>query len=247
MMKKLMIILFVTLMSIVPAYAGMNSFLDVDVKCVLKSINLATFTETDDESQIDSVTPAQVTWTDMEQDYTEIVYRDYGANYFNGDFSFRFTCQYANIDNWGITAFFVLNKNLESGGVTTNTTEETDDLVSFRIYDNDGTEELKLHVYEDGVSTAADTWASPSPSTDYYITITRDYDGGANSTGQYKVYIRTGSHSGTLQDTLSVDSIVGEQNDFQYLFVLDGWEKAIGSRESDGYTKDWSWGACLIE
>ena len=46
-------------------------------------------------------------------------------------------------------------------------------------------------------------------STTYYITLHRDDDGGANSTGQYTLEIRTGSHTGVLQETLSIDSSAG--------------------------------------
>jgi hypothetical protein len=109
--------------------------------------------------------------------------------------------------------------------------DASEDAISLNHYNNT----IRLEVMENGSATQ-DPYSASSGTT-YYITLSRDDDGGENSTGQVTAEIRTGSHTGTLQETLTVDCAAGEQNDFQYLYVPSCYDDGA-SQSSDGFIRN---------
>ena len=153
---------------------------------------------------------------------TVYIYKDFGADYFSGDFSHRFIVNASAFDN-SIHSYpaqwMVGNAVGDEYALSTSV-----DVQMFRFYEaTDTVYGMQVLIYEDGSQADEDQFTSPLLNTDYYVTIDRDDDGGANNTGQLTVYICTTNYYGeagaSLQDTLTVDSSAGEQNDFRYLYV----------------------------
>lgn len=199
--------------------------------------NFTTYTEFDEDSDITVDSATKVSWDTFNSRRSEAyLYKDKGVNHFSGDFIHKFEAYFSRADEFCQAAFWMISNTagdfqslLESGG----------DGVLF-AHQND-TENLDIYLVENGAVPTQDSWASPGPqlSTLYFIEIVRDDDGGANNTGRYTVYIRTGSHAGALQDTLTIDCSAGEQNDFRYIFGMAGrHDSSINNGTSTGYTQN---------
>ncbi|MHA2403593.1 MAG: hypothetical protein ACXADH_11430 [Candidatus Kariarchaeaceae archaeon] len=199
------------------------------------SCDFDTFTKVDASSKITAETSTRITWVDMDRDIDSYKYKVYSGGEFDGDFTFRFTVNMSNaldlwdlVGNWGLA-------------------QEADDIagwagdgcyVSSHWNPDSNFYYIALYIVENGSEVGSDATLSGtiSASTDYFITVTREDGGGGSGTGQYKAYIRTESHGGALQDTLSADSSANEQNDFTYLYGVVSENAAAGGRDIDGYT-----------
>lgn len=159
-----------------------------------------------------------VTWTSLNQNDDSYVVRDnYAASYFGGDFTFIAKVSVSQMTDGG--EVYLLTASETSGGVNDAQTN-SDDYLTAEFQSPAGVPHFRLWVGGAGGSSLVATTETISKSTDYYLTLTREDGAGANSTGQAKLYIRTTSHTGTLVETLSLDSDAGEQADYQYFFPL---------------------------
>ena len=173
--------------------------------------DFTTYTEVDNGADI-SKTASKITATAARSRQDQFyVYKDMGAGFFDGDFTHQFEIEFSSVGGNSVVAFWMLSNSVKDFYGVVNGSE---DGIVFNLYDDNPGEDLSLKVVENGSATT-DTWSNPGPqaSTTYYITITRDDDGGVNNTGRITAEIRTGSHAGALQDTLTVDCSAGEQND----------------------------------
>lgn len=196
--------------------------------------DFTTYTEVDPGNDITVDSSTKVSWVDLQaRDITAHLYKDKGIDYFSGDFTHKFEVQFSNVANITQMAFWALANSV---GDIEDWKSANEDAHMFNIYDD--TENLDLYILENG-ATVYDRWAAPGPlaSTTYFIEIVRDDDGGANNTGRLTAYIRTGSHTGTLQDTLVVDCSAGEQNDFRYLYAVQTRDTA-NPGGVDGFTQN---------
>lgn len=191
--------------------------------------DFTTYDETDEVGNV-TVISSKVSWATLSRNHTSHVSRSKGSNHFRRDFEHLFEIQLSNVVSSPVICFWAL-ANVQL------------DLKALRDAGGDGAQllhyqsaRLELHVLENG-SYTRDIWASASANTTYYVTLARDDDGGANSTGQYTAEIRTGSHTGTLKDTLTVDCAAGEQNDFEYIFGLMSYDDNSPSW-ADGFTQN---------
>lgn len=197
--------------------------------------DFTTYTEVDQGDKIVVDSAIKVSWTGLASRWLHgYVYKDFGVDHFNGDFTHKFETQYSGISDVAV---------LVSSWVLGNTVGDlriivagSGDAHSFHLY-NGGTPSFRLWIVEGG-ATSADEWASPSASTTYFVEIVRDDDGGSNNTGRLTAYIRTGSHSGVLQDTLVVDCAAGEQNDFRYIYAVSTYDDSSSVEISSGYTQN---------
>lgn len=197
--------------------------------------DFTTYTEFDEGSDITVDSATKVSWLALEtRRNTGYVYKDKGVNHFNGDFTHKFEMQFSNVGDTAHVSYWLLANAI---GDFEALRVAGEDFYAFRLYDS--TEELYLSIYENG-SVTNDGWAPPGPqaSTTYYIEIVRDDDGGANNTGRLTAYIRTGSHSGALQDTLVVDCAAGEQNDFRYLYCASTRDSSGLPGGTTGFTQN---------
>jgi len=200
--------------------------------------NLYNYIQVDPSSRI-TVTEVihEIRWTDLDGDVTGYVYCDKGANHFGGDFEHKFEMQFSNCENGCLTAHWLLANDIMDFYAMSNGGKD-----GHFLYEYDDNERLEFGTLEDGVRQQ-DEWpaTAPLPSTTYFITITRNDDGGANNTGLLTCLICTGNYSdkgGTLKDTLVQDCAAGKQNDFQYVYAVSSWNTGNADRNADGLTQN---------
>ncbi len=192
--------------------------------------DFTTYTEVDPEADI-SKTASTTSLTSISESANSYVYKDFGVNHFSGDLIHEFEFQTSNEvgATWAGT-FYALENFLGTGpGSVSNGGD------AFRFFKN-GNEALYIYLQENG-SISSDNTIALAQAVTYFITVVRNDSGGANNTGLYTVYIRTGSHTGTLVDTLTVTSAAGEQNDFRYMYSYQRIQ-ASGSDTSDGFIQN---------
>lgn len=193
--------------------------------------------EVDEHNEITKTDADTITWVQLDRDATSYVYKDFTASYFDGDLTARFSCQFTNTYMAIIGHFGLFNEVDHLNSIA-------GDGVSFKHYHDSTTSHFYLTVYENGGSTH-DYWDAPVAGITYYITVTRDDDGGANNTGQWNAYIRITNHAGELKDTLTLDCAAGEQNDFQYMYAVQSFDDVNGDRDADGFIDTLEWKECL--
>jgi len=206
--------------------------------------NFTTFDETDENSKVTIDSATKVSWSGLQRDDTAHVSKSYGANHFAGDFTHKFEMYFGSLLNSAWTAHWALcNSQVEMTAILGGL-----DALIILSYDN--TEYISLWIAENG-SLIGDDWLPPGPQsgTLYYITVSRDDDGGANGTGQLTVLICTGNYSdlgGTLKDTLVADCSVGEQNDFEYLYACMSRDSSTNGCDHSGYTQNLDIGEAAV-
>jgi hypothetical protein len=202
--------------------------------------DFTTYTETDEGADV-TVTSTKVDYTNLlTRDDDARVRKDMGAAFFDGDFYHTFESYFANSDvyalawEWGLA---------ESAKNQEDIVLDSESAISFVYYNhNTQSHTFRLRHIESGAQSNQDFYDGPSPSTLYYISMTRDHDGGVNSTGRYRAYICTGDYygeGGSVVDVLNVDASAGEQNDYRYVFALNTNTTGAGANpEVDGYTQN---------
>ena len=188
--------------------------------------------------EIDNVTVTSTTTSvdDLDRDETTYVVEAAADQSISlaGDFFHRFEMQMSDSLNASYIIYWAV---AESEGDRAAIVGRSEDFVFIRITNILGVLGLGIFTVEDGSFVVNDTMTVTTGVT-YYVTVYRDDDGGANSTGQYTVWVRTGSHIGTLVDTLTVDASAGEQNDYSYIYSLMGVGDAGGGATADGFTQN---------
>lgn len=221
-MKKLIFIIF--LLFAAAAYGANEDF--------------TTYDDSQDENgEITVDSAAQVSWVALDRDSTAYVYKDKTASFFSGDFTHQFEMQYSAVSSNALIGVWCLTNAV---GDMKALIDASADFVIVRQFQS---ARIDCVVYENGGSGIADSWTSASASTPYFITVSRDDDGGGNSTGRYTVTIRITSHSGAVQDTLgggtgNLDCSAGEQNDFRYIYCVNSYDDATADNYASGYCKD---------
>lgn len=200
--------------------------------------DFTTYTEFDEGSDVTVDSAAKVSWVLFRPRYsTYYLYKDKGVNHFSGDFNHKVECYFSVMYyDWPFYAHWMIANIV---GDMKDVADAAGDAHVLRVYDpKTGSKYFQLVIIENGVATA-DTSIEVSLSTLYFVEIVRDDDGGANNTGRLTAYIRTGSHTGVLIDTLVVDSSVGEQNDFRYIYALASYDTSSNySTWATGYTQN---------
>lgn len=182
------------------------------------------------------------------------LYKDMSLNYFNSDFTHRIKVNISNIvpaahTPESILYFWALTKAAGAGDLYQYRATNADFWGLF-VYGPNSNFKIYLNKSENG-SNDSDISIDLSYNTNYFITISRDDDGGVNGTGRYTCYICTGNYyelnGASLIDTLQLDAGVGEQNDFRYIWSLSTYKASVwGGREVYGSIKDLNLGE-LIE
>lgn len=192
--------------------------------------NFTTYDKTDEGTNI-TVIASKVSWAGLGRDDSSHVSDSKGVGHFSGDFAHKFECLWENEVEYGISIYWSL---ANQQGDFKEIRDASGDFLTF--HNEDGT--FVLNVDENGSSADQEVYAVPAESTLHFVTITRDDDGGANNTGQLVALIRTGSHSGNLEATLTADCSVGEQNDFEFVFGLMSYDDNQAPHSIDGYTQN---------
>lgn len=245
-------ILFICLFFISIANAGqlmiLNPFIGSS-PCTLTAQDLTdSWNETDPGGDIVVDSAIQVTVTTIDKDVSSFLDKDKTADHFAGDFTVRFTLNVSLLDNFSLSYAWGLANEEKDFKTIKDEALEADDYVAFQINGGNGDDRFVLIVEEDGSVLSDPSSFNPTLSTDYYITITRDDDAGANNTGQLKAYLCTTAYctsGGNLQDTLSVDSSAGEQNNFRYLFQVSSHDASTAGDNATWVATDLEYGLCL--
>jgi len=191
--------------------------------------DFTTFTEVDADGVGLTVASGSVSWTAWDtRTETAYVYKDFTAGYFSGDFTHRFTMTYSGVSGGPLISYWGVANAV---GDVYAIQQASGDMIRFGQY----TDELRLIVTANGTDTQ-DVYTATAGT--YYVTVARDDDGGANGTGQVTATIRTGSHTGTVVDTLSVDCAVGEQNDYRYLYGASSYDHIQADHTISGSVSD---------
>lgn len=205
--------------------------------------DFTTYDETDEGTNV-TVIAAKVSWVGVDRDETSHVSDSKGVNHFSGDFTHKFEFQASNMDNSAQYSHWAL-ANAQADSKTL--VDASADFYHFRSRNAAGTYQLRLFVVENGSGTN-DEWTGGAEGTTYFVTISRDDDGGANNTGQLTAEIHTGDYhpGGVHKDLLTVDCSAGEQNDFEYAFGFMSYDDNTTSRAGDGFTQNLDLGEVVV-
>jgi len=191
-----------------------------------------TYTEFDEGDDITIVSYAIISWVDFKtRDEKGYVFKDYGADHFGvgngGDHDILFEFLFANMGNTSATHHLLLS-TLATGDQRDIRLADAD-MFSVKVWDD--TPNIRTQLWHGGDLRDSDTWLKPGPqeNTLYYVQQVRARGGGVNSTGRYTTYIRTGSHTGLLRDTLQIDCAAGEQDDYQFCYAISGQDSDAGT------------------
>jgi hypothetical protein len=191
-----------------------------------------TYTVVDPDGEL-SVSTNGVNVADYDRDNPTYIYKDYGAGFFAPatDFSHRFEIMQDN-DNGSASYYWFMLANSVGSAFDLFTADAAYVAISWyqtRAY---------LRVGEDGREEVNDSTdaAALVAGTTHYVTLSLDADGGTGN-GAYTAVIRTGSHGGTVVDTLT-KSLLDPYPGFRYLYTTNGWQ-GLGDGDSiEGFTRN---------
>jgi len=179
-----------------------------------------TYTVVDDSSRL-TIDTHSVVITAAPRNETIYLYGDAGAGFYDGDFVHNIDVNLsggsqngARMCIWGMSN--VINTLTRFG-------YDNSEAVCVTLVRTAGNLDITIDNYFDNVGS---THRNLTVSTDYYLTISRDYDGGASSKGRYTCYIYSDSTRATLVDTIYVDATA--QKDFRYFFGINGLGGGVG-------------------
>lgn len=195
------------------------------------SEDYTTYTEVDDDGVI-TVTATKIDANSMDADVTELVYYDFGASYFDSDWSLEYevTQQSPSAVNsyaYGLAVF--QNDVPTTQGLRDffNDTASADAIYIFTLNTNPNTY-YKIGEHKAG---SADTESSAISldratytGTKLYFTVNFDDDAGTYGT----VYLNIYSDASRTSSLGSVSKALTEENSWRYFSQLKGWDR-IGS------------------
>lgn len=152
----------------------------------------------------------KVTCTELTANEDSYLYRDFGVDYFNGDFEMQFEVT-VSVGDAVVVALGMTNEIDDWFGTAQGISTYVGSTISLAAQ---GTATGGTHV----------TYWYGELSTKYYCTWVRDWDAGIGGTGVLYLFIRTGSHTGTLVHVCSVE--LKDQVAYRYLYFpqcLNNW------------------------
>jgi len=193
--------------------------------------DFTTYVENDANSRF-AVTAPKIDWAGLlNNDDDHMVIDDFGVDFFAEDFEFRFETELNSSDN--SAAVFI--------AALTNAIDDWDAIdvaggsaLGLFWFDAGATVVLYLEELDSGTRNI-DGSIALAYNTKYYITFSRD-----EATGTYgtiTAVIRTGSHTGTVVDTLSV-TLSTSKKDFRYLSGVLAFGGGTSGRASTGYIQN---------
>jgi hypothetical protein len=173
-----------------------------------------------------TVDGATISWTALPMNVDAYIYKDYGANYFAGDLTHRFTFTINDWDNATILELWAVGRSSGTYGDRLNL------FSGVRAYIFNGTFYAGLSY---STSAAVNSRAYVL-GTQYFVTAAYDKNGGPSGTGQLVTTVRTESHEGATAFTITSNATAGmsflRDNGFQYVLGPSGW----GSGASNDFT-----------
>lgn len=184
--------------------------------------DFTTYTEVDPRGEI-TVTNDTVSWSNA-YSVNYYVYKDFGTDFFSGDFEHKMTIWYNRGSNsWEPNFQWALSNNIGVFGSL-----QTDDFCAgLRNY---GTNSSKFHF---SIVGRSEIFISVSNNTVYYVTIKRDESIGTN--GRLYVYLYSDSARQNLVNSAHLD--ITTKKKFRYYYPLMSEDSGTSYYQS-GYTKD---------
>ena len=188
------------------------------------AVDMATFTEYGDTTnKIAAPTATTVAWEELVNNTSARLAKSVATS---GDFAYRYTylATYRTYEA-NLLVFGFASDNLDRYALKTGSKDGA--------YVIDTENGLHIVLLENGTERFS-TKVGTLVGEPYYVTFTRDDDGGTNGTGLYTMTVREGSHTGTVLGTVSISASAGEQNDFTYILCPAAYNNADGSSQSSG-------------
>lgn len=175
--------------------------------------DFTTYTEVDPTGVI-TVLPASLTATALPKDIDAYIYKDFTADYWSGDFTHTFDVmavsggQLASCGIWGmansVDDYRALDQTSDGAQIRGAGFTLTNWILRLA---------LEFQGYSNNVNAL-------SYNTQYYCTMERDDDGGANSTGRYVLSVYDDEDRTSLVGSATVDANADKQLDFRYLYSM---------------------------
>jgi len=186
--------------------------------------DFTTYTEQDHAANAISIDDANtITVTEHQRDYQDEtwVVKDKTADHFSSDFTHTIKLMItAKSGEFPLFMPWLIANQVDSWD---DIRSESDDDQDLSIYND----KFRIGVVENGGYTHSDTANSYTQDVQYYITVERDDDGGVNNTGRLTMRIHTVNYygeAGSVElETETVDCAAGQQNDFQYIYAVNGY------------------------
>lgn len=163
-----------------------------------------------------NITAANVNWDDA------YIYSDKGAGHFGSTFTHLVEAEFNNPQSSSWVAPWVVANSLNDTW-DLRTTKALD--VHLRCVSAGSSYLIQIRDLEDD---SYDEWISAANLTWYYLEIDRN-------AGTATCYIRTGSHGGILQDTITTS--LNSANTFRYIFAINNFH-AAGTNNWHGYVRN---------
>ena len=178
--------------------------------------------ELDPNSSID-VTDNTLTITDITKNEEAYIYKDYGANYFNGDFEHQFEI---NVPGSGVGAPTVGVWGMGNSINDFRGRDDSSDGISIQAKGLNETDyDLSMSLEFQGTSNSVQPLLY---NTTYYCTVTRDHDGGVNNTGEYVLTVYSdSSRTNVVSNIVTIDAYAGQQKEFQYLYACGAYNMLL--------------------
>jgi hypothetical protein len=176
----------------------------LDGKSFLRTEDLTTYTEVDAGADI-TVAADTITFTDLSRNVESYVYKDFGTDYWSGDFEHRFKVNYSASAASGLVQVWGMANSVES---IENITQH----ISIWLYAG------RFYIRERDVSWDAGTSliSGIATDTDYYLKIVRDDSEGTY--GTLYLYVYSDLNFSTLIGSTSLALRV--KLDFRYIYAL---------------------------
>ncbi len=186
------------------------------------AVDFTTFTEVDPNNKL-TVISAKITAVDLDRDEDAYVYRDYGANAFNG-FSINF--------EWRIESTSV-NTGAAIVGMTQATVDDSSGwgINDFGISLTRQDPNFNITLFE-GDNSESDTIVGVGADAIVYMTISRT-EGGTS------LYVAAFSDSGrTSQIGATISIAISSATKFRYVYGISSLNNASGGRNFDGFVQN---------
>jgi len=191
---------------------------------------LTGFTETDPNSKL-TVTRDKVLATDLNRDESAYVYRDMGADYFDGDFEFNFEIEATDNPGGSYGQFYVMtlaNSVNDFGSIKA----ASGDMLGIGVATRDPDWKLTEVVGGTEYSSLLDDVGSQA--TKYYATFKRDESVGTY--GTIYLYLYSDADRTTLVDSTSL--ALHSKQDFRYLYALQSQDIDNSVQRATGYIQN---------
>ena len=191
--------------------------------------DFTTYTEVDPNTHI-TKTASKITWAGLSAVEDAYVYKDFGVNYFNGDFTHLITAKLtaATADGraylWALTNAVNDMKGIEDAG---------DSYLAIFLYGTGSA--YNLYIEECNSGSIGQDSSVILLNTIYYLKIVRDESVGTY--GTFYCYIYSDEARTTLLDTIT-QTLKTSKKDYRYLFATNTRNSGIAGRTASGYCEN---------